>query len=245
MSVPLLYNDHMTTSDDRSLILIIEDDETLRESLRYTLTHEGYDVVAVADGLDGLRSAREREPSLVLLDLMLPGMGGMDVCKRIRRGSNVPILMLTARREELDKIDGLDAGADDYLTKPFSMRELTARMRALLRRSTLETGSEIGSPSVITSGDLVIDLGRREVRLRTTPLTLTPKEFDLLSFFARHPGRVFGREELLDRVWGYDFAGGSRTVDVHVRWLREKIEDEPGSPSHLTTVRGTGYRFDS
>ena len=231
--------------EPRRRVLVVEDDETLRESLRYTLTHEGYDVSAAADGLAGLRAAQDDTPSLVLLDLMLPGMDGLEVCRRIRRRSQVPILMLTAKREEVDKIVGLEVGADDYLTKPFSMRELLARVRAMLRRAEFAAGQQVEAPPVVRSCDLTIDLRRREAHRDGQVLRLKPKEFDLLAFFARYPGQVFGREQLLDHVWGYEFFGGSRTVDVHVRWLREKIERDPGRPERLLTVRGAGYRFEA
>jgi DNA-binding response OmpR family regulator len=225
-------------------VLIVEDDETLRESLRYTLALEGYDVRAVADGLAGLRSAEEDPPSAIVLDLMLPGMDGLEVCRQIRRKSQVPIMMLTAKREEVDKVVGLEVGADDYMTKPFSMRELVARMRALLRRA--EYGGESRQESaILRCGAISVDTRRREVTRDGALVALRPKEYELLTFLARNPGQVFSRQQLLDQVWGYEFFGGSRTVDVHVRWLREKIERDPSSPEFLHTVRGAGYRLDA
>ncbi len=241
-----MYNLGMATSESWGRrVLVVEDDETLRESLRYTLSHEGYEVSAFADGPSGLHAAQNDEPDLVVLDLMLPGMDGIEVCRRIRRHSRAPIIMLTARREEVDKVLGLEAGADDYLTKPFSMRELVARLRAMLRRADFAAGQQTEAPPVVRSGDLTIDLRRREARLSGALLRLKPKEFDLLAFLARHPGQVFGREQLLNSVWGYEFFGGSRTVDVHIRWLREQIERDPSHPMRLQTVRGAGYRFEA
>ena len=231
---------------NRKRVLIVEDDETLRESLRYTLSHEGYEVTAVADGLEAVRSAQDEAPQLVLLDLMLPTLDGLEVCRRIRRTSQVPIIMLTAKREEGDKVVGLEVGADDYVTKPFSMRELVARVRAVLRRAeAIVDQVSADGPDRLESGNLVIDLKRREVRRDGDLVPLKPKEFELLTFLARHPGQVFSRDRLLDHVWGYEFFGGSRTVDVHVRWLREKIEAEPARPQRLQTVRGVGYRFEA
>ena len=222
---------------------MIEDDETLRESLNYTLGAEGFKVRAIADGLEGLRAAQQNEADAIVLDIMLPGMDGLEICRRIRRSSQVPIIMLTARREEIDKVVGLEVGADDYLTKPFSMRELVARVKALIRRANAVpvTAAE---GAVLTSGNLSIDLRRREGRRDGDTVRLNPKEFDLLAFFVRNTGQAFERERLLDRVWGYEFGGGSRTVDVHVRWLREKIELEPAHPTRIQTVRGVGYRFE-
>ncbi len=224
-------------------ILIVEDDTTLRESLQYTLKNEGYAVTTASDGIAALRAAQEAQPNLVLLDLLLPGIDGLEVCRVLRRTSNVSIMMLTAKREEIDKVLGLELGADDYLTKPFSMRELLARVRAMLRRGDLNGQRDLPVP-VLESGDLIVDLVRHEASRNQVPLHLKPREFDLLAFFMRHRGRAFDRERLLDQVWGYEFAGAGRTVDVHIRWLREKIEDEPSRPVRLTTVRGTGYRFE-
>jgi len=230
-------------------ILVVEDDTSLRETLVYNLTRQEYTVHAVGDGLAGLDAARMSRPDLVLLDLMLPGMDGFEVCRILRQEMNIPILILTARDDEIDRVIGLEIGADDYITKPFSMRELMARIKAHLRRDRLirqEVGSESGEPSQekLAFGDLIIDLGRREVLLKNAPVALKPKEYDLLLFLAQHKRQVLSRQFLLERVWGWDFVGGTRTVDVHVHWLREKIEPDPVHPTRLVTVRGTGYRFE-
>jgi DNA-binding response OmpR family regulator len=193
------------------------------------------------DGVEGLQAARRGNPDVIVLDLMLPRMDGIEVCRRLRADSDVPIIMLTAKSEELDRVVGLEIGADDYLTKPFSMRELMARVRALLRRSGSRTPAE--DASQIVAGELALDLRGRTVRRNGTEVQLKPKEFDLLFFLAKNAGQVFTREQLLEHVWGYEFFGGSRTVDVHVRWLREKLEETPGIPQHLLTVRGVGYKF--
>ena len=233
----------MTDEEPSAHILVVEDDTTLRESLQYTLKNEGYAVTTAADGNAALRAAQEAQPNLVLLDLMLPGIDGLEVCRVLRRTSRVPIMMLTAKREEIDKVLGLEMGADDYLTKPFSMRELLARVRAILRRSNINGQHDIQVP-VLESGDLTVDLVRHEASRSNAPLQLKPREFDLLTYFMRHRGQALERERLLDQVWGYEFAGTGRTVDVHIRWLREKIEQDPSRPVRLTTVRGTGYRFE-
>jgi DNA-binding response OmpR family regulator len=218
---------------------LVDDEATLVATLRYNLEREGYRVVTASDGDKALSIARQERPDLVILDLMLPVMDGLEVCRILRRETSVPILMLTARAGEVDKVVGLELGADDYVTKPFSTRELMARVRALLRRTTSGSDEE-----VIVSGDLRIDLKRREALLGETALELKPKEMELLIYLMRHRGRAFTREQLLREVWGYDFYGDSRTVDVHVSWLRQKIETEPGKPALLLTVRGVGYRFD-
>ncbi|MGA2113051.1 MAG: response regulator transcription factor [Anaerolineales bacterium] len=229
-------------------ILVVEDEAGLREALAYNLKREGYGVTAVEDGTSAISSAQREIPDLVILDLMLPGIDGFEVCRTLRKQSNVPILMLTARTEEIDRVVGLEVGADDYLTKPFSMRELMARVKALLRRVRMmreETRGEGESAApVLEFGELVIDTLRREVVLGGRVLAFKPREFDLLVFLARHRGQALSRELLLQRVWGWDFTGDSRTVDVHVRWLREKLEADPAHPSRLITVRGAGYRFE-
>jgi DNA-binding response OmpR family regulator len=222
-------------------ILIVEDEPTLLATLRYNLEREGYAVATAPDGELALSLARSERPHLVVLDIMLPKLDGFEVCRILRRETAVPILMLTAKTDEVDKVVGLELGADDYVTKPFSMRELLARVRALLRRAERSPQSEAES---IATGDLVVDLAKRIVFRASRALALKPKEYELLAFLARNRGRAFTRELLLNQVWGYDFAGDSRTVDVHVRWLREKIEDEPSKPTRLITVRGTGYRFE-
>jgi DNA-binding response OmpR family regulator len=233
----------VAASERHPKVLIVEDEESLRFTLAHNLKREGYQVLTAARGDDGLRLAREKEPDLIVLDVMLPGIDGIQVCRLLRRDSDVPIIMLTALGGEGDRVAGLDTGADDYLAKPFGMRELLARVRALLRRSGPRARPEVG-PSVVTAGDLAMDRERREVRRGGRTLRMKPKEFELLLFFAQHPGKVFTREQILDDVWGYDFYGGPRTVDVHVRWLRQKIEDDPANPSRLRTIRGSGYLFE-
>lgn len=221
-------------------VLVVDDEPTLVATLRYNLEREGYKVVAAIGGEEALALARSERPDLMILDLMLPSVDGLEVCRILRREMSLPILMLTARTAEVDKVVGLEIGADDYVTKPFSTRELLARVRALLRRS-VPSGEEDES---ITSGNLRVDLKRREVTRDGTVLDLKPKEMELLIFFMRNRGRAFTREQLLREVWGYDFYGDSRTVDVHVSWLRQKIEDVPGKPVRILTVRGVGYRFE-
>jgi DNA-binding response OmpR family regulator len=222
-------------------ILVVDDEPTLVATVKYNLEREGYQVVTAADGESGLSVARAERPDLILLDLMLPGLDGFEVCRILRREMTAPILMLTAKTQEVDKVVGLELGADDYVTKPFSMRELLARVRALLRRAE----APAAEAKVLTAGDLQVDLRRREASRQGQALLLKPKEFDLLAFFLRNRARAFTRDQLLDQVWGYDFAGDTRTVDVHIRWLREKIEDNPAKPARLITVRGVGYRFEA
>ena len=223
-------------------ILVVDDEPTLVATLRYNLEREGYEVLEAADGESALTVARSGRPDLIVLDLMLPGLDGREVCRILRRDMTVPILMLTARAEELDKVVGLELGADDYVTKPFSMQELLARVRALLRRAVTSPADEGGE---LKAGDLEVDLRRRRASRKGQELSLKPKEFELLSFFLQNRGFAFTRDKLLDEVWGYDFAADTRTVDVHVHWLRRKIEDEPARPTRLITVRGVGYRFEA
>ncbi len=241
-------------------ILIVDDEENIAETLKYNLIREGYEVSVSSDGRQALEMARREKPDLVILDLMLPGMNGLDVCRTLRQHSTVPILMLTAREEEVDKILGLELGADDYMTKPFSLREVIARVRAMLRRmemlQTVTTGQtepappvsqpspEVFNQEVITANELQINMSQHAVTLGDKLITLKPKEFDLLAFLARHRGQVLTRETLLERVWDYDYSGGTRTVDVHIRWLREKIETDPSKPHYIHTVFGVGYKFD-
>ena len=230
------------TTNDK--ILIVEDDRNLLDTLKYNLHKEGYEVVTAVDGAEAIEIARREKPELIILDVMLPEVSGLEVCRILRKEMTVPILMLTARVEETDKIVGLEIGADDYMTKPFSLRELIARVRAILRRAgmgEIQPGHEEALPKV---GDIEIDTARHQVRKGTLTLELTPKEFDLLVFLARNRGFVFSRGQLLEKVWGYDFAGDTRTVDVHIRWLRQKIETDPNNPKHLITVRGTGYKLE-
>ena len=221
-------------------VLVVDDEPTLVATLKYNLEREGYTVLTAVDGESALSTARSEHPDLVLLDVMLPGLDGFEVCRILRRESGAPILMLTAKGDEVDMVVGLELGADDYVTKPFSMREVIARARALLRRA--ETPA--AEPQTLASGDLRVDLRARSAHRAGNPLALKPKEFELLTHFLRHRRRAFTREQLLQAIWGYDFAGDTRTVDVHIRWLRQKIEDEPGKPSRLITIRGTGYRFE-
>jgi DNA-binding response OmpR family regulator len=225
-------------------VLVVEDEETLRFTLEHNLQREGYRVLTANRGDEGLRIAREQEPDLIVLDLMLPGIDGMQVCRLLRRDTKVPIIMLTALGGEGDRVAGLDTGADDYMSKPFGMKELLARVRALLRRAAPPVDRNPGRPAIIVTNDIEIDRDRHEVRKAGVLLRMKPKEFDLLLFFAERPGRVFSREQILDEVWGYDFFGGPRTVDVHVRWLRQKIEDDAANPRRLKTVRGSGYVFE-
>jgi DNA-binding response OmpR family regulator len=230
-------------------ILVVEDEPSLQETLAYNLKKEGYTVEAVGDGLLALESARRLKPDLIVLDLMLPGIDGFEVCRILRKEMTTAILMLTARDDEIDRVVGLEVGADDYLTKPFSMRELVARVKAQLRRARLireELGKQRAeSPQEKLSFDnLVINQTRREVILGEDPLQLKPKEYELLLFLAEHRGQMLSREFILERVWGWDYIGDSRTVDVHVRWLRQKIEPDPARPERIVTVRGGGYRFE-
>ncbi len=227
-----------------AVVLLVEDDATLAATVRYNLERDGHTCLVASNGARGLELARRERPALVLLDVMLPGLDGLEVCRRIRAASSVPIIMLTARAEETDRVVGLEVGADDYVSKPFSMRELMARVRAALRRAQMHPDGEAPTQPV-GFGRLRVDPARRELTRDGVPVPLKPKEFDLLWFFVRHPGRVFSREHLLEQVWGYDFPGGSRTVDVHVRWLREKLEEEPASPRYLRTSRGAGYLFET
>jgi DNA-binding response OmpR family regulator len=220
-------------------ILVIEDEAPLAAALRYSLQKEGFQVFSASDGLDGLEKARSLRPNLIILDLMLPRLDGIEVCRRLRAASNVPILILTARADEVDKVVGLEVGADDYMTKPFGMRELIARVRALLRRG----GDVATGDRPITVAGLTIDPRGRTVRRDDGEVRLHPREFELLYFLASHPGQAFTREQIIERVWGYDFPGDARTVDVHVRWLRAKLEDDPAHPVHLLTVRGVGYKL--
>ncbi|MCL4466708.1 MAG: response regulator transcription factor [Chloroflexi bacterium] len=224
-------------------ILIVEDESTIAEAVAYNLKRQGHSTAIAADGLAALEAFSREQPDLVLLDLMLPRMDGISVCRKLRQASNVPVLMLTARDEEIDKVVGLEVGADDYITKPFSMRELVARVQATLRRVEMDTSSQATGASALSVDDLVIDPARHEVRRAGSLVELAPKEFDLLLFLASHQGRVFSRDAILERVWGYSYGGETRTVDVHIRGLREKLEDDVTSPRYIETVRRVGYRF--
>ena len=220
-------------------ILLVDDEPTLLDTLAYNLRSSGYDVVTASDGATALEQARSTAPDLIILDLMLPEIDGLTVCRSLRATSDTPILVLTARSGELDKIVGLESGADDYMTKPFSLGELQARIRALLRRAGPHWhGDEM------RAGNLLLNMTSRKAFLNEEELLLTPKEFSLLAELMRHQGAVLSRDLLLTRVWGYDYYGDNRTVDVHIRWLREKIESDPSSPERIATVRGIGYRFE-
>ena len=221
-------------------ILLIEDEESLGEALQYQLTREGYEVERVTDGAVGLAHFESVGADLVLLDLMLPGMSGEDVCKRIRQSSAVPVIMLTAKTDEIDKVLGLELGADDYVTKPFSSRELLARIKAVLRRVSRGTQSTEGA---LEGGGIRLDPDRFEVTVGGEEVRLTRKEFDLMELLMSNPGRALPRETLIDRVWGSDYFGDTRTLDVHMKRLRSKLEEDPHRPRHLLTVRGVGYRF--
>jgi DNA-binding response OmpR family regulator len=231
-------------------ILVVEDEVSLQETLSYNLKKQGYEVETVGDGPSALEAARRLKPELILLDIMLPGMDGFEVCRILRNEMSTPVLMLTARDDEIDRVVGLEVGADDYLTKPFSMRELIARVKAMLRRVRI-IREEISSSQIDATdrliyefGNLTIDVGRREIRIENKVINLKPKEYELLFHLAKHKNQVLSRDQILEKVWGWDYVGDSRTVDVHVRWLREKIEKNPANPERIITVRGAGYRFE-
>lgn len=223
-------------------VLVVDDEPNLRHSVGYALRQEGFDVVQAEDGEQGLAAFRSARPHLVILDVMLPAVDGFEVCRRIRRESNVPVLMLTARGSELDRVVGLEIGADDYLVKPFSMRELVARVRAMLRRATY-VNDQPSTADVVIRGDLEIDVARHLVLRDGVEVALRPKEFDLLLFLSRQPGRVFTRDQLLSAVWGLDHTGDSRTVDTHIKTLRDQLGDDAERPRWIETLRGVGYRF--
>ncbi len=223
-------------------ILVVEDEPTLRETLADALEGEGFRVVSAADGREALARFRGERPDLVLLDLMLPELSGIEVARIIRAESGVPIIMLTARDSEIDKVVGLELGADDYVTKPFSLRELSARIRALFRRAEANLDAE-AAPRVVDLGRVQVDLGGHRLLRDGEVLPLKPKAFELFAFLIRHPGQVFTRDQLLEKVWGYDYAGETRTVDVHIHWLRGQIEKDPSAPAFIHTVRGVGYVF--
>lgn len=231
-------------------ILVVEDDNTLRETIAYNLVNEGYEAKTCPDGLKALDLALTENFNLILLDIMLPGLDGFELCRKIRAVKNTPILMLTARDDEIDRIVGLEVGADDYMGKPFSMRELLARVKAMLRRVRLmqeessSTSQEVQSDEILRFGNLVIDTIRREAIMDGNNLELKPKEYDLIHYLAVNRGRALSRDKILEDVWGWNYIGESRTVDVHIRWLRQKIEFDPAQPKRLITVRGSGYRFE-
>ncbi len=223
-------------------ILLVDDEEMIVESIEYALAQEGYEVVKAFDGQEALQQVQLSKPNLIVLDLMLPKLSGLEVCRLLRREQNdVPIIMLTAKGEEIDRVIGLEVGADDYLIKPFSLRELVARIKALLRRSKPAEADK--AVKVYQHGDLLINLSEHRVMVGEREVELSPKEFKILAMLMGQPGRVFSREELLEQVWGLDFYGDTKTVDVHIRWLREKIEEDPSNPKYIQTVRGFGYRL--
>ena len=229
-------------------ILVVEDEKAIADILEFNLKKEGYEVICAYDGEDGLGKALSEHPDLILLDVMLPKLDGFEVCKGVRKSSNVPIIMLTAREEEVDKVLGLELGADDYITKPFSMRELMARIKANVRRSSgasapVAESEPANDGNTLVFGNIVINLKSLDVRKGGAILDLTPREFELIKFLATQPNQVFSREELMEKVWNYDYYGDIRTVDVTVRRLREKIEDDPANPVRIITRRGAGYMF--
>ncbi len=231
----------MTTG--RTMILLAEDDQAIAEPLIFGLESEGYQVTHITRGDEALKAARAQPPDIVLLDVMLPGMDGFAVCKALRRESSVPILMLTARDQEMDRVMGLELGADDYIAKPFSFRELVARVHAVLRRRELDRTARPAPPAELAIGEIAIDLGSRQVSRRGRAVELTGREFDLLRVLMERCGQAIARQELIDAVWGREWIGDPHTLDVHIRWLREKLERDPSRPRYLQTLRGFGYRF--
>ena len=221
--------------------MLVDDEPLITDSLSYSLRREGFDVKAVGDGAIALQEILAFQPDLVVLDIMLPGMSGLEICRRLRAQSAIPVIMLTARGEEIDRVLGLEVGADDYLPKPFSFRELLARIRSILRR--VELDRQVSQTQSVTLGNLTLDPVARRIFKDNQELQLSAREFDLLSNLMKNAGRALSREELLSEVWGSDWIGDQRTLDVHVRWLRLKVEDDPASPRYIQTVRGHGYRF--
>ena len=233
-------------ADDQCSVLVVEDEPSLAESIRYSLERECCRVMIAGDGMSAVEQVRRRQPALVLLDLMLPKLSGLDVCRQLRQESTVPIMILTAKDGEADKVAGLELGADDYMTKPFSMRELVSRVRAHLRRAAMTSGTAVaqsGDTELLSGGPVELDVARHEARVRGSDVRLTPKEFALLAVFLQRPGRLLTREFLIAELWGDDYFGDTKTLDVHVKRLRQKIERSPQQPDHLVTVRGLGYRF--
>ncbi len=226
-------------------VLVVEDERNLRETLTYNLHREGYQALGVGDGRAAIEAARRERPDLILLDLMLPEIDGFEVCRTVRGEMSTPILILTARDSEVDTVLGLELGADDYVTKPFALRPLLARVKALLRRAEMATPAPVPANDDLMFGEFVLDRSGRRLRHHDREIPLTMKEYDLLHLLATHEGQALSRDVLLEKVWGYDFVGDSRTVDVHVRWLRAKIERDPSVPRHIVTVRGVGYRFET
>jgi len=248
----LISERHILMTASPKSILIIEDETNIQKAIEYNLVRAGYKVYVASDGEEGLNVFNERKPNLLILDLMLPELDGLEVCKIIRSSSNVPILMLTAKGEEIDRVVGLEIGADDYLVKPFGMHELLARVKAILRRVNLESENSVSIRSrnlektsdVLISGNLVLDAQRHRSSLDQVELDLKPREFQLLFLFMSNVGLVLTRNKILDELWGQEFIGDLRSVDVHVRWLRVKLEDDSSNPKRLVTIRGVGYRFE-
>lgn len=224
-------------------ILVVDDEESIRHLISYNLKRVGFEVITAGNGEDALTMARAESPDLMILDLMLPGMDGFDVCKELRKESEIPILMLTARSEEIDRVVGFELGADDYVSKPFSPRELVGRVKAILRRTRKESEAPATNSDTLQFGPLSVNFVTYEVMRDGSRIDLTPTEFQILKVLAQHPGRVFTRDELVDRVMGADFFGDVRTVDVHIRHLRSKLEEDPSDPKLIETVRGAGYKF--
>ncbi|MFZ3173115.1 MAG: response regulator transcription factor [Carboxydocellales bacterium] len=227
-------------------ILVVDDEAHIVELVKFNLEKEGYHVEVATDGISAVEKAQRIIPDLMILDIMLPGMTGLEVCRTLHKSpstENIPIIMLTAKSEELDKVLGLELGADDYITKPFSPRELVARAKARLRRSQKETERKLEEEQLLDYGEVLIDLEKFQVFVRGNRMDLTPKEFELVRLFLANPGKVFSRDALLEKIWGYDYYGDSRTVDVHIRHLRQKVEQDPGNPTLIETVRGVGYRL--
>jgi len=231
------------TIDRARRVLIVEDEASLADSIRYNLEREGYDVDVVYDGREAIRRARSEPPDLILLDLMLPHMAGLDVCRALRAESSVPIIIVTAKDAEADKVAGLEVGADDYVTKPFSMRELVARVSANLRRVAMAFPTQELAEEVLEGGPVRLDVARHEATVRGEPVDFRPKEYDLVSTFLRRMGRLLTREYLIEEVWGPGYYGEMKTLDVHIRRIRNKIEEDPHRPVHLVTVRGLGYKY--
>jgi DNA-binding response OmpR family regulator len=242
VSGPDDITDDLAGVTGRARVLVVEDDANVADVVVRYLEREGFDTVGASDGYEALARAEAEPPDIVVLDLMLPGLDGLEVCRRLRASTPVPVIMLTARGEEDDRIIGFEVGADDYVSKPFSPRELTARVKAVLRRASAPSIPSFPSEPLV-AGDLVVDPAAHEVRRRGELVALTAREFDLLCFLAQRPRQVFRREELLEQVWGYTY-GDTSTVTVHIRRLREKLEDDPSAPARITTVWGVGYRFD-
>jgi two-component system response regulator RegX3 len=231
-----------TSPDHRPRVLVVEDESAIVDAVGYALELEGFQVSSASGGREGLEAARRLNPSVVILDVMLPGMSGLDVCRQLRGESDVPIIMLTAKEGEADKVAGLELGADDYMTKPFSMRELVARVRAQMRRAA-RSGMLSGSNEILRGGGVELDVDAHEVRVAGQTVPVRPKEFDLLESLMRRRGRLATRETLIDEVWGPDYFGATKTLDVHIKRLRQKLETDPARPRHIVTVRGLGYKF--